>query len=138
MIISFTSKKYSCCLEIDKFTYHNYLIRLWNLCSIVIETFSNFEICTWNNWMYYQTMSLFSNIELQKIIMAKCLSILITILNQNLLVMSLTTPTHVILIIIALLFQWICVIIDCWCVYMKYCMSFEKDMLEYIRISIMK
>ena len=131
MIISFTSKKYSCCLEIDKFTYHNYLIGLWNLCSIVIETFSNFEICTWNNWMYYQTMSLFSNIELQKIIMAKCLSILISILNQNLLVMSLTTPTHVILIIIALLFQWICVIIDCWCVYMKYCMSFKKQVGVY-------
>ena len=72
---SFTSKKYSCCLNIDKFTYHNYLIRLRNLCSIVIETFSNFEIRTWNSWMYYQTICLFSNIELQKIVMAKCLSI---------------------------------------------------------------
>ena len=55
--------------------------------------------------MYYQTMSLFSNIELQKIMMAKGLSILILISNQTLFVMSLITPTHVILIIIVLLFQ---------------------------------
>lgn len=138
MIISFASKNYSYCLKIDTFAYHNYLIRIRNLCSIVIETFSNFEICTWKTWMYYQTMCIFSNIELQKIIMAKCLSILIIISNQTLLVMSLITPTHVILIIIVLLFQWICVIIDCWCVYMKNECLLKTITLKCIEISIMK
>ena len=135
-IISFTSQQNSMCLKVKRFANHNYFIRIRNLCSIVIEAFSNFEICTWKTWMYYQAMCILSNIELQKIIMAKCLSILIIISNQTLLVMSLITPTHVILIIIVLLFQWICVIIDCWCVYMKNKCLLKTITLKCIEISI--
>ena len=42
-VITFTSKKYLRCLNIDKFAYPNYLIWLRNLCSIVIEKFPNLK-----------------------------------------------------------------------------------------------